>query len=68
MLASLRAQGCPWNEQVFAEAVEAGELEVLLWMSAQSPPCPWDADDCLRRTDCPEMLRWMREEIHAGRV
>ena len=38
-LPCLRADGCPWDELVCAEAAKGGHLEVLKWPRAEGCPC-----------------------------
>ena len=37
-LPCLRADGCPWDELVCAEAAKGGHLEVLKWLRAEGAP------------------------------
>ena len=39
MLKWLRAEGCPWDENVVADALAGGHQEVLDWLLAAG--CPW---------------------------
>ena len=44
---------------------DGGHLEVLQWMRAQDPPCPWDSDVCYGTLLCNghlEVLRWARSQ------
>jgi len=43
-LTSLRANGCPWDEDTCYSAAHAGHLEVLQW--AHRNGCPWDHWTC----------------------
>ena len=28
-------------------ATKSGHLEILQWLRAQNPPCPWNKEDCI---------------------
>jgi hypothetical protein len=34
----LRANGCPWDQNIYSNAVEGGHLEVLKWLRANGYP------------------------------
>lgn len=38
------------------------QLEVLQWLRAQNPPCPWDEGSCARAAEGGhlEVLQWLR--------
>jgi hypothetical protein len=36
----------PWIREISIAACKGGHLEVLQWLRAQDPPCPWDAGVC----------------------
>jgi len=36
------AQGCPWGANTCSHAAVAGQFEMLIWLRAQTPPCPWN--------------------------
>mmetsp|Transcript_19579 Transcript_19579/g.42486 ORF Transcript_19579/g.42486 Transcript_19579/m.42486 type:complete len:153 (-) Transcript_19579:61-519(-) len=47
MLLWLQAHQYPlhfWDEGTCSEAAGEGQLEVLKWLRAQDPPCPWSPD------------------------
>eukprot|EP00611_Tribonema_gayanum_P006610 TRINITY_DN1588_c0_g3_i1.p1 TRINITY_DN1588_c0_g3~~TRINITY_DN1588_c0_g3_i1.p1 ORF type:complete len:113 (+),score=11.93 TRINITY_DN1588_c0_g3_i1:53-391(+) len=41
----LRAQGCPWDGRICAEAVVNGHLELLQWARANG--CPWNGENLM---------------------
>ena len=48
-----RREGCPWKgprravqKHECSAAAGGGHLEVLKWLRAQDPPCPWDESTC----------------------
>jgi len=45
-------------------AAASGELEVLRWLRAQNPPCPWDTSTfrASARAGKLEVLRWLQEQ------
>lgn len=43
----LREHGFEWSNDACYEAVRSGDLEMLQWMRAQEPPCPWGRVDLL---------------------
>ena len=45
-------------------AAKNGHLEVLQWMRAQHPPCPWNSKVCYwaARNGHLEVLRWARSQ------
>ena len=44
--------------------VEPSRLEMLQWMRAQVPPCPWDARTCewAAKSGHLDLLKWARKE------
>jgi len=59
-LKSLRANGCPWDEETCAKAAMGGHLGVLKWARANG--CEWDEETCSYAAmgGHLEMLQWAR--------
>ena len=37
----MKASGCPWEEDTFAEAAQLGDLDSIKWIKSNG--CPWDS-------------------------
>ncbi len=66
MLKWLRSQNppCPWNGDVYSQAIVSNRLDILQWARSQNPPCPWSSRCCFwavrkRRFN---MLKWLRSQ------
>ena len=55
-----RTNGCPWDEDICANAAMRGHLEVLQWARANG--CPWDGYTCAYAANRGhlEVLQWAR--------
>ncbi len=54
----------PWDNHVTAAAAKYGNLSVLKWLRAQSPPCPWGKYVCSDAAESGQLavLQWLRAQ------
>lgn len=63
MIAWLRNYSCPWGQDACYYAVIHEDLELLQWLRAQTPPCPWGPHDLLEVAN-PEVTQWLLEQSY----
>ena len=60
----LRALGCPWDEGTCSTVAFEGDLLMLQWLRAQTPPCPVDSR-CITdaaKTGQLAIIKWLRAQ------
>ena len=49
---------------MYCDAAKSGHVEVLEWLLAQDPPCPWDENACEAAAQGGQLaaLQWLRAQ------
>merc|ERR1711967_84411 len=64
ILEHLKGRGYGFDEEVCKGAAQGGHLEVLKFLRAQDPPCPWNVQTCSEAAlgGHLEVLKWLRSQ------
>ena len=64
MLQWARANGCPWNNQMFAAAAVGGHLEMLQWVYKNGCPRNRSARMTIAtHYEHPDVVAWLNEHV-----